>query len=75
LAARAFSPIARQQVEQSQRDQRESGLGDYGETTQAESMRQVFSNIQDVDTSEIKSMEAKKARIAAQAAQIFNRRN
>mgnify|MGYP003120577235 FL=1 len=86
LEERGFSPIARQQVEQSQRDQRESGLGDYGETTQAESMRQLFSELQDVDTSEAFTQEARKARIdasideriqrakiAAEAAQIFNR--
>ena len=73
LQARAFSPIAKQQVEQSQRDQRESGLGDYGETTQAESMRQVLSDVQDVDTSEAFTEQAQRARIAAQAAQLFNR--
>ena len=73
LEERAFSPIARQQVEQSRRDQRESGLGDYGETTQAESMRQLFSELQDVDTSEAFTEQAKRARIAAQAAQLFNR--
>ena len=73
LEERGFSPIARQQVEQSQRDLRESGLGDYGETTQAESMRQLFSELQDVDTSEAFTEQAKRARIAAQAAQLFNR--
>ena len=88
LEERGFSPIARQLVEQSQRDQRESGLGDYGETTQAESMRQLFSELQDVDTSEFRTEEATKARkdasiderierarIAEQAAQVFNRVN
>ena len=74
FAARAFSPIAQQQVEQSQRDQRESGLGDYGETTQAESMRRVLSDIQDVDTSEVFTEKARDARMQAQieAALLFN---
>mgnify|MGYP003151374018 CR=1 FL=1 len=84
LEERGFSPIARQQVEQSRRDLRESGLGDYGETTQAESMRQLFSELQDVDTSEAFTQEAREARIderiqrakiAAEAAEDFNRVN
>ena len=79
LGQRAFSPIARQQAEQSRKEQMQSGLGDFGETTQAEEMRRLFGDIKDVDTSEVFTSEAELARIQEreriqlQAAEKFNR--
>tara|TARA_R100001594_G_scaffold60594_1_gene94517 strand:+ start:414 stop:2900 length:2487 start_codon:yes stop_codon:yes gene_type:complete len=73
LGQRAFSPIARQQAEQSRKEQMQSGLGDFGETTQAEEMRRLFGDIKDVDTSKAFTSESVRERIQSEAAEKFNR--
>jgi hypothetical protein len=70
FVARAFDAPSRMKAEQ-------ANLTELDYTTPELERMRIAKTLQDVDidASEIDSMEARKARMAAQAAQIFNRRN
>ena len=70
LAARAFDAPSRMRAEQADLTELDPTTPELERMRLAETLQDV-----DIDASEIDSMEARKARIAAQAAQIFNRRN